>query len=302
MIPEQHPDPFGDAAMTTTRDALQIGSVITAYARVLLVHKARAEQLKTEKDRQVKRAIRDQALAEKAAARLRWAPANDPAWMREAGLVDIARAWAAAVPYADQTGEWYEPAAESAVLGCENRLRQVHPYAMTRYDRLRAEGEAPFDAMRETAHLFGRPPAAYEQSATPKAALGPGNGLGHAWGAAVHGPSRAEFEAEQHKKRGASIIGDLQARAARDGRPPLTKEEQDAALAAGTNLPAAIISQVTAVPATSRSVARRPWLQDFPYPIREVLAAAAARRDQASVQADRPERPAQRAPSRGSGN
>lgn len=305
MIPDQHPDPFGEAALTTVRDVLKVGSILTAYARVVLIHKARAEQLRAEKDRQVKQAIRAQALAEKAAARLQWAPVNDPAWLRQAGLVDIAQAWAAAVPYADASGEWYEAAAASAVRDCENKLRQVHPYAMTRYDRLRAEGMTPFDAMRETVHLFGRPPTAYQQSAAPRAALGPGAALGHSWGAAVHGPSRADFEAEQHKARGAAIVGNLQARAAHEGRPPLTEDEQSAALAATTNLPPAIISQVAAAPAAGRRAARRrPWLQDFPYPIGEVLAAAAARHDQAPTAAatGRAGREAEKAPNRGRGN
>ena len=48
------------------------------------------------------------------------------------------RAWGAAAPYADT-----DPEAASALRRAEERLRVLHPYAMARYDRLRAEGAAP---------------------------------------------------------------------------------------------------------------------------------------------------------------
>ena len=42
----------------------------------------------------------------------------------------------------------------------EERLRTLHPFAMARYDRLRAEGAEPLDAMRESAPLFDYRPDA----------------------------------------------------------------------------------------------------------------------------------------------
>ena len=42
----------------------------------------------------------------------------------------------------------------------EERLRDLHPYAMARYDRLRADGMGPAEAMRETAPLFALSPRA----------------------------------------------------------------------------------------------------------------------------------------------
>ncbi|MEW9533618.1 hypothetical protein [Microbispora sp. NPDC049125] len=85
--------------------------------------------------------------------RLQWLPANDPAWLRNADLLQVSRAWGAAVPYTVS-----DPTAERARLKCEERLRELHPYAMNRYDRLRSEGHAPEAAMRDATPLFAREP------------------------------------------------------------------------------------------------------------------------------------------------
>ena len=54
----------------------------------------------------------------------------------------------------------HRPAAAAALRKCEDKLRDLHPYAMARYDRLRARRLAPLDAMREAAPLFARAPDA----------------------------------------------------------------------------------------------------------------------------------------------
>jgi hypothetical protein len=66
-------------------------------------------------------------------AQLGWAPAHDSRWLAEADVQAVAWTWAWAAPYADT-----DPAAAAALHKCEDRLRQLHPYAMARYDRLRA--------------------------------------------------------------------------------------------------------------------------------------------------------------------
>jgi len=43
---------------------------------------------------------------------------------------------------------------------CEARLRELHPYAMAAYDRMRGEGAGQFDAMRDALPLFARAPHA----------------------------------------------------------------------------------------------------------------------------------------------
>src|SRR6266487_4381805 len=47
---------------------------------------------------------------------------------------------------------------QERLLRQQARLRDLHPYAMARYDRLRGDGVSPLDAMRETAPLFSRSP------------------------------------------------------------------------------------------------------------------------------------------------
>ncbi|WP_433214846.1 hypothetical protein [Microtetraspora malaysiensis] len=51
-----------------------------------------------------------------------------------------------------------DPAAERARLRCEQRMRELHPYGMNRYDRLRTEGLGPVEAMRKAAPFFARVP------------------------------------------------------------------------------------------------------------------------------------------------
>jgi hypothetical protein len=145
---------------------------------------------------------------------------------------------------------------------------------MARYDRLRGDSTDPVDAMRQAAPLFMRRPGVHDQPGAPRRpALEPGNGLGHSWVAAMHGPSREEFEAYQTAlqvlRRGSQILHGMHARAARTGLPPLGEDDQRIALENTTSLPAAAISHVV-------SPTRRPWQQDFPFPIKEVLAVAAA--------------------------
>jgi hypothetical protein len=81
------------------------------------------------------------------------------------------------MPYSDRDVPWYEPAAATAMRKCEERLRNLHPYAMARYDRLRAEGLGPAEAMQEAAPLFARPPRAHDASATPRSMVTAGEGL-----------------------------------------------------------------------------------------------------------------------------
>jgi hypothetical protein len=69
----------------------------------------------------------------------------------------VARAWSAAAAYADD-----DPGAAAALARCEDRMRHLHPYAMSWYDRLRSEGAGRFEAMHDALPLFARP-ALYRQ-------------------------------------------------------------------------------------------------------------------------------------------
>jgi nucleotide-binding universal stress UspA family protein len=107
-----------------------------------------------ERGEQAHRALAAQMSAERDAARAGWTPALDPDWLRQSDLFQVAAAWGAAMPYADRSVPWYEPAATTAMRKSEQRLRDLHRHAMARYDRLRADGMPPAQAMRETAPFF----------------------------------------------------------------------------------------------------------------------------------------------------
>ena len=277
----EHPDLLHDAAEVALRDIVELGSLVTAGGRVVIRHQAQARRAREQRNDKARRALKAQIRAERAAVRARWAPANDPRWIREAGLTDAAVAWCAAVPYADPSTDWFERSAESAVRNCECRLRELHPHAMARYDRLRGDGLHPVLAMGKAAPLFQRPPNVHARGTRPRSeALARGSGLDHSWVATEHGPSREEFEAYQaatkHIRRGRNITLGLQGRALSARKPPPGEDEQRLALESATTLPAELIEKVLRPAPAMTTPSRRPWAQDFPLPIEQVLAVIAA--------------------------
>ena len=52
--------------------------------------------------------------------------------LNDASLGEVAHAWGSALPY-----EHVDARAAAALDACERRLRELHPYAMGIYDRLR---------------------------------------------------------------------------------------------------------------------------------------------------------------------
>jgi hypothetical protein len=278
MIAEEHPDPLTEAAQIAVRDARRFVNLLAAAGRIIVRHQVVGKRVREERDRQARRAMQASLKAERAAARARWAPGNDPQWLRDAGLLNVAEVWAAALPYADHGGELFEKSAESAVLNSEGSLRHLHPYAMSRYDRLRADGMGPVEAMYEALPLFTRPARAYERTAQARSALEPGTGHGFEWVSVVHGPTRADLEAERQRERGVRILDGIQRRAFREGAVPLDQDEQRLTLEATTSLTPRQIA-TTVRPAPAASAQRRPWRQDFPFPIHDVLAVAAAAKE-----------------------
>jgi hypothetical protein len=180
----------------------------------------------------------------------------------------------------------YEKTAELAAGNCEARLRELHPYAMSHYDRLRAEGLSRLDAMHEAAPLFLNHPHARPHGPGARPAVEAG-GLGHAWVDEVHGPGREEFEERRQAARGARIVEGMQARATAEGRPPLGPDEQRTALETATNLPPGLIGKVVPAAAPPRP-ARRPWENESPFPIEEVVALAAQQPEALASPAPRP--------------
>ena len=150
-----YPDLFGDALSYSSQRMAQLVSLVTAAATVEARRKAQRNAAKTIRSERALRELQDQERAAYELARAGWAPARDPRFLDQADLLQAARAWSAAAAYADA-----DPEAADAVRTCEQRLRVLHPYAMAWYDRLRGEGAAPLDAMREALPLFARAPHA----------------------------------------------------------------------------------------------------------------------------------------------
>ena len=248
MDAENHPDPFQDAMHDAAQRAVRVASCAVTAAEVYVHHQRAQARAVTERDDGIRRALNAQIRADRDAHRAGWAPALDPDWLRQAGLFQTARAWGAATPYADRSVPWYEPAAATAMRKCEERLRDLHPHAMARYDRLRGDGMGPAEAMRETAPLFTRPPRVHDASFIPHPVLDAGKGPDLAWAAAGDGPGGGEPDtaatAEAQERRGRQIIDALQDRAREQGREPLGEAEQRTVLEAITNLPPGVIHRV----------------------------------------------------------
>ena len=287
MSAETHPDPFQDAMGHGLQRTVQIVSCAVTAAQVYVYQQRTQARATAERDERARRALTAQMRADREAARAGWAPALDPDWLRQADLIQTARTWGAAMPFADRSVPWYEPAAATAMRKCEERLRDLHPLAMARYDRLRGDGMGPAEAMRQAAPLFAGPPRAYDAPYTPRAVLTTGTGEDLAWTAAGSASDPSELNgpalAEAQERRGMQILAALQARARAEHRAPLGEAEQRAVLETITNLPADVIDRVVrsdsnpgafrtdGVP-TPPDPAGRPWQHDFPTPIQEVVA------------------------------
>ena len=150
-----HPDLLGDALSHSGQRLAQLGSLLTSWAMVAARRAEQRNAAKAARDTEELNALRDQERAAWQLARAGWAPARDRHWLAGADLIETARAWSAASAYGDTDREAAAPMAR-----CEDSLRELHPYAMAWYDRLRGDGAAPFDAMRDALPLFGRAPAA----------------------------------------------------------------------------------------------------------------------------------------------
>ena len=153
MDPASHyPEPLEEAFGHGAQRAAQLAAIVTAAAQVYAQYRAHRQRQQAARDEQTARTLREQERAANRQARMGWAPAHDARWLAQAGLLDTANVWGAAAPYADA-----DPVAASALRTCEDRLRALHPYAMARYDRLRADGMNPIEAMREAVPLFTDP-------------------------------------------------------------------------------------------------------------------------------------------------
>jgi hypothetical protein len=248
MEPGQHTNPLEDALSHGSRRVAEVASLTGATAQVVLQRRALHNTRKAAGHRAAARILDEQERLIHQQARLSWAPAHDPQWLARADLPQAARAWASAASYADT-----DPAAASAMHKCEDRLRALHPHAMARYDRLRADGMNPLDAMHKTTPFFGHSPDAHvgdPAPTRPALAAGSADAKRDASPAADHAPGDpAEPEPgpdrdQQAELRGRQIIARLQSGARGAGRPELGADELAMVLEATTNLPGEMIDKL----------------------------------------------------------
>jgi hypothetical protein len=241
MDPSSHyPEPLGEAASYSSQRVTQLVSLVAAAAEVRMRLGAARLARQARQDQQAQRQMEEQERTARANARTGWAPAHDARWLAQAGLLQAARTWGAAVPWAGT-----DPAAESAMRKSEERLRTLHPFAMARYDRLRSEGADPLDAMRQATPLFD-----YHPNARP---------AGHRPVPGIQAPAGAAPEPEvtdgtllapepdprqDAEHRGQRIAERLQAQARSERGTGLTTEELAVALEQTTSLPPEVIARL----------------------------------------------------------
>jgi hypothetical protein len=241
-----YPDLLGDALSFSSQRLAQLVSLVTAAATVEARRKAQRNAAKTVRSERALRELQDQERAAYELARAGWAPARDPRFLDQADLLQAARAWSAAAAYADA-----DPEAADAVRRCEQRLRVLHPYAMAWYDRLRGEGGAPLDAMREALPLFARAPHARPgDPVAERRGLGAPESPGAAAGdSSADDPVVAQAAADpstiwQAEQRGRRIVQELQARALAERGYALSPDELVTTLGATTTLPRDLIARL----------------------------------------------------------
>lgn len=145
MTEVQHDAPESECVARAAQLAAMSITVLEAMARL------RAQRLaeRATDDEHAASAARAQRLVDHASARVAWTPAHDDDWLHRANTGDLARAWAAATPWADTDIDAHE-----AARRVERRLHELHPDAMAAYHQARADGADPAQAMREAAPLF----------------------------------------------------------------------------------------------------------------------------------------------------
>jgi hypothetical protein len=238
-----HGDPIGEAFSHSSQKAAQFISMAGAAYEIAARRKAIRAAKEAARTQQQLQAAGEQGKALREAARARWAPALNAQWLAQADLVQAGHVWGAAAAYAND-----DPQAAAALRKAEERMRALHPYAMSRYDRLRYEGARPLEAMQNAIYLFAREPHARPgQPAPPRSGIEPGAPGTGPWtdvGAGAPEPGRRPDLEQGALQRGQQIAAQLQARALAERGSRLSPDELATALEASTTLPAEVIARL----------------------------------------------------------
>lgn len=145
MTEVQHDSPESEGVARAAQLAAMGITVLEALARL---HGQRVAE-RAQDDERAASTARAQRLVDHASSRVGWTTAYDDEWLRRATTGDLARAWAAATPWASSDTD-----AHDAAACLERRLHELHPDAMAAYHHARAAGAKPAEAMQQAAPLF----------------------------------------------------------------------------------------------------------------------------------------------------
>ena len=145
---EHAEDPVGHASAKI----VQYVSLATMAAEAIAQHRQQRQAAAAATDSRVAAAVRAQQISARTAARLQWQPVLNPRGGRGASLADAGLAWAASLA-------WRESDPEAALAGDRalQRMHELRPDVMARFDRLTDEGLDQVEAMRRVAPFLDRP-------------------------------------------------------------------------------------------------------------------------------------------------
>ena len=147
---EHTEDPVGHASSKI----VQYVSLATMAAEAIAQVRQQRIAIAAATDERTAAALRAERKASLAAARVQWAPVLDSRLRARTGVVDAGLAWAVAQGWRE-----VDPEAALASDRATERLRELRPDVMDRYDRLTADGVEPVEAMRRVAPFMDRPAA-----------------------------------------------------------------------------------------------------------------------------------------------
>jgi hypothetical protein len=236
MNMDNHPDPITEGLSQSVQRLTQLAAATQLLRQSYAQHRQRLRDAKAAQDAAAEERVTRQLRAAFDDARTQWAPVHDREWLRNADLLQVGRAWSAAVPYEkDSNG------AAQAVRVCEKRLRELHPHGMEQYDRFRHNGMSPADAMLKAAPFFAHDPRTRTSESPTREALNEGTGL--TWTVTEHGPDRKEWEDRRQEQQARKIIDRLQEQHLANGQDRMRPQELRTVLEVTTNLPEHIITK-----------------------------------------------------------
>ena len=147
---EHAEDPVGHASAKI----VQYVSLATMAAEALAQRAQQRAAAAAATDNKATAALRAKQTAARNAARLQWQPVLDPRRGTGASLSDAGLAWAASQAWRD-----LDPEAAIASDRALERMRELRPDVMARFDRLTTGGLDQVEAMRRVAPFLDRPAA-----------------------------------------------------------------------------------------------------------------------------------------------